>query len=140
MLIPVREELDVFEARRTARRFAGELGFDLKTREELAIAVSELGFNILKHGIAGDMLFEKVRGPGLRITARDIGPPIANLELAMRDGYSDTGPIDPARRGRGLGCGLGAVLRFSDNFEYQAGVGEKRISIVRYLRRPKKAA
>jgi serine/threonine-protein kinase RsbT len=144
MLIPVREELDVFEARRTARRFAGELGFDLKTREELAIAVSELGFNILRHGIAGDMLFEKVRverlGPGLRVTARDFGPPIANLELAVRDGYSDTGPIDPARPGRGLGCGLGAVLRFSDNFEYQAGVGEKRISIVRYLRRPKKAA
>jgi serine/threonine-protein kinase RsbT len=139
MLIPVREELDVFEARRTARRFAGELGFDTKTREELAIAVSELGFNILKHGIAGDMLFEKVRGPGLRITARDIGPPIANLELAMRDGYSDKGPIDPARPGRGLGCGLGAVLRFSDNFEYQPGVGEKRISIVRYLRRPKPA-
>jgi anti-sigma regulatory factor (Ser/Thr protein kinase) len=142
MLVLVREDLDVFEARRTARRLAVELGFDMQGREELAIAVSELASNIVKYGVAGDILFEKVRaerwGNGLRVTARDVGPPIANLALAVRDGYSDTGPIDPLqlRHRKGFGCGLGAVLRFSDFFEYAPGEGEKRICIVRYARRP----
>jgi anti-sigma regulatory factor (Ser/Thr protein kinase) len=142
MLVLVREDLDVFEARRTARRLAVEVGFDIQGREELAIAVSELASNIVKYGIAGDMLFEKVRaerwGNGLRVTARDIGPPIVNLALAVRDGYSDTGPIDPSqlRYRKGFGCGLGAVVRFSDSFEYAPGEGEKRICIVRYARRP----
>ncbi len=142
MLVLVREELDVFEARRTARRLAVELGFDAQGREELAIAVSELASNIVKYGVAGDIMFEKVKaerwGNGLRVTARDIGPPIANLALAVRDGYSDTGPIDPfdLRHRKGFGCGLGAVVRFSDNFEYAPGEGEKRICIVRYVRRP----
>src|SRR5438067_143316 len=131
MLVLVREDLDVFEARRTARRLAVELGFDTQGREELAIAVSELASNIIKYGVAGDILFEKIRaerwGNGLRVIARDIGPPIANLALAVRDGYSDTGPIDPLqmRHRRGFGCGLGAVVRFSDGFEYAPGDGEK---------------
>jgi anti-sigma regulatory factor (Ser/Thr protein kinase) len=142
VLVAVREELDVFEARRTARRFAVEVGFDPQAREELAIAVSELASNIVKYGVAGDILFEKVRterfGNGVRVTARDVGPPIANLSLAVRDGYSDAGPIDPdqMRHRKGFGCGLGAVVRFSDSFEYQPGLGEKRICIVRYARRP----
>jgi anti-sigma regulatory factor (Ser/Thr protein kinase) len=142
MLVLMREELDVFEARRTARRLAAEVGFDAQGREELAIAVSELASNILKYGISGDIMFEKVKaerwGSGLRVTARDIGPPIANLALAVRDGYSDTGPIDPLqmRHRKGFGCGLGAVVRFSDFFEYAPGDGEKRICIVRYARRP----
>jgi anti-sigma regulatory factor (Ser/Thr protein kinase) len=142
MLVLVREELDVFEARRTARRLAVELGFGRQASEELAIAVSELASNIVKYGISGDILFEKIKaerwGNGLRVTARDIGPPIANLALAVRDGYSDTGPIDPMqmRTRKGFGCGLGAVVRFSDWFEYAPGSGEKRISIVRYAQRP----
>jgi hypothetical protein len=72
------------------------------------------------------------------VVARDIGPPIANLALAVRDGYSDTGPIDPLdmRNRKGIGCGLGAVVRFSDFFEYAPGEGEKRICIVRYAHRP----
>lgn len=142
MLVPIREDLDVFEARRAARRIATEMGFDVQAREELAIAVSELASNIIKYGIAGDIFFEKTRadrwGNGVRVTARDIGPPIADLTLAIRDGYSDKGPIDPLqlRHRKGFGCGLGAVVRFSDTFEYHPGNGEKRISIIRYARRP----
>jgi len=48
MLVLVREELDVFEARRMARRLALELGFAMQASEELAIAVSELASNIIK--------------------------------------------------------------------------------------------
>jgi anti-sigma regulatory factor (Ser/Thr protein kinase) len=79
-----------------------------------------------------------VRGIGIRIVARDVGPPFHDLETAMRDGHGDRGPVDPSqmlRRG-GLASGLGAVARFTDSFEYQTEVGGKTITVVRYLRRP----
>jgi anti-sigma regulatory factor (Ser/Thr protein kinase) len=133
----------VFEARRTARRFAVESGFGAQAREELAIVVSELASNIIKYGVSGDISFERVSaerlGNGVRVVARDIGPPIVDLALALRDGYSDTGPIDPMkmRTRKGFGCGLGAVLRLTDHFEYLPGQGEKRICVVRYVKRPR---
>jgi anti-sigma regulatory factor (Ser/Thr protein kinase) len=141
--IGIREDLDVFEARRVVRRLAVELGFNLQTREELVIVVSELGSNILKYGVSGDILMEPISdrfGPGIRVTARDIGPPIANLTLAIQDGYSDAGPIDPLAllHRRGFGGGLGAVVRLSDAFEYLPGQGNKEIRVVRYARRPKR--
>jgi serine/threonine-protein kinase RsbT len=141
----VREELDVFEARRAVRRLAFDLGFGLHAREELVIVVSELGSNILKYGIEGDITFEPLNderlGAAIKIVARDIGPPIADLTLALTDGYSDRGPIDPIelRKRRGFGAGLGAILRLTDSFEYVPGVGEKRLCVVRYLRRPRPA-
>ena len=66
---------------------------------ELAIVVSELVSNVLKHGIEGtielDPLVDRPCGAGLVILATDIGPPFRNLELALQDGYDDRGPIDP---------------------------------------------
>jgi serine/threonine-protein kinase RsbT len=141
--INVREDLDVFEARRTARRIAIALGFDVRTREELVIVVSELGSNILKYGVSGDILVEAVQdarfGGGIRVTARDIGPPIADLPTAIADGNTDRGPIDPMAliRRKGFGGGLGAVVRLTDSFEYHVGAKDKHISVVRYARRPK---
>jgi hypothetical protein len=74
------------------------------------------------------------------VIARDIGPPFADLALAMTDGCSDRGPIDPVEliHRKGIGAGLGAIARLSDSFEVLPGVGEKRICVVRYLQRPKR--
>jgi anti-sigma regulatory factor (Ser/Thr protein kinase) len=141
----VREELDVFEARRAVRHFAAELGFNVQGREELVIVVSELGSNIIKYGISGDITYEKVEteglGKGIRVIARDVGPPFVNLTLALTDGYSDRGPIGPMDliKRRGFGGGLGAVVRLSDSFECRTGAGEKHISVIRYVRRPKRS-
>lgn len=135
----IREELDVFEARRAVRRLADELGFHRTAREELVIVVSELGSNILKHGISGDITIERVddeaRGVGIQVIATDVGPPIANLELALTDGYSDRGPIDPMAllKRKGFGGGLGAVARLTDAFEYQPLEVGKRLIVTRYL-------
>jgi anti-sigma regulatory factor (Ser/Thr protein kinase) len=140
----VREELDVFEARRSVRSLAMAIGFGVQAREELVIVVSELGSNILKYGISGDITFEALadarRGAGIRLTARDIGPPFANWSQALVDGCSDKGPIDPLelRKRKGFGGGLGAVVRFSDSLELRPGVGEKRLCVERYVTRPKK--
>ena len=139
----IRESLDVYEPRRAILRFGISLGFSRAAGQELSIIVSELGSNIVKYGRLGSIAFDAhadpEHGPGIRIVARDCGPPFHDLSLALQDGYDDRGPIEPAlllRRG-GLGTGLGAVLRLSDSFEVEQEPDGKRIVADRYLRRPR---
>jgi len=122
-----------------ARRLALQFGLGAKRAAEIAIVVSELATNIVKHGIRGEITLildddAPPRGE-MTVIARDVGPPIRDLEMATTDHYDDRGPIDPAlilKRG-GLGTGLGAVLRLSDRFEYQELEVGKEIK-VRFLR------
>jgi anti-sigma regulatory factor (Ser/Thr protein kinase) len=132
VVYPVRAPEDVAIARNQAQRLARELGFGKRRGAEIAIVVSELASNIVKYGVRGEMAFiletaaDGCGGPGggrgvLTVVARDAGPPIRDLALALRDGCDDRGPIEPAilaRRG-GLGTGLGAVVRLADRFEYR---------------------
>jgi len=140
--IQIADPLDVFIARRVAQRIAAEIGFPSFARQEIAIVVSELATNILKYARRGDINLRAIdappRGPGLEIIAEDEGPPIADLEMALRDGYSAHGPILPERQiGRGgIGGGLGAVLRMTDSFEYRPGPHRKSFHTIRYLKRP----
>ena len=137
-IFPVRAMGDVLIVRKRAQELGVQFGLGGKRSTELAIAVSELATNIVKYGIHGEVVVildqdAGVRG-GIRVVARDVGPPIRNLEVALQDGCDDTGPIDPAlvlRRG-GLGTGLGAVLRFADLFEYQQGETGKAIIVTFY--------
>ena len=117
-----------------ARRFALRFGMATRRATELAIVVSELASNIVKHGIRGEIVLtlDPDAPPQGEITveARDIGPPIRDLQLAMTDHHDDQGPIDPAlllRRG-GLGTGLGAVARFADRVEYHEREGGKTVT------------
>ena len=134
-IFPVRAMGDVLIVRKRAQELGVQFGLGSKRSTELAIAVSELATNIVKYGIHGEVVLildqnTGVRG-GIRVVARDVGPPIRNLEVALQDGCDDTGPIDPTlvlRRG-GLGTGLGAVLRFADLFEYQQGETGKAIIV-----------
>ena len=117
-----------------ARRFATRAGMSSRRASELAIVVSELATNIVKHGVRGEitLTFDPGVPPGgeILIAARDVGPPIHDLELAMTDGFDDRGPIDPALllRRRGLGTGLGAIARLADRLEVQAEEGGKTIT------------
>src|SRR5262245_32464724 len=103
---PVRETLDVYEPRRAIQAIAERLGFSRSDCRELAIVVSELASNIIKYGVSGTITIEGVCDPqcglGVSVVAQDVGPPFHDLTLAVRDGYDDRGPIDPAtllRRG-----------------------------------------
>lgn len=135
---PVRAMGDVLIARKRAQEMALQFGLGSRRATEIAIAVSELATNIVKYGIHGEVNVVQDptvgRNGGIRVVARDVGPPIRNLEVALQDGCDDTGPIDPTlvlRRG-GLGTGLGAVLRFADLFEYQQGESGKAITVTFY--------
>lgn len=131
---------DVVVAASQGRRFAARCGFGTRRATELAIVVSELASNIVKHGVRGEIRLIWRPGPPphgeLAVEAHDVGPPIHDLELAMTDGYDDRGPIDPAlilRRG-GLGTGLGAIARLADLLEYRQEEGGKVIT-ARFLPR-----
>ncbi|HZF13360.1 MAG TPA: ATP-binding protein [Thermoanaerobaculia bacterium] len=136
-LIPVRRREDALGASREAQRLGQLFGLGKKRAAELAIVVSELGSNIAKYGVQGEIgLSFDTDGLGtVRVVARDVGPPFQNLEIALTDGCNDRGPIDPADilGRRGLGTGLGAVLRLADQFECRQDAGGKEITV--HLRR-----
>jgi serine/threonine-protein kinase RsbT len=138
-------DIDMLRARQAVKRCAHDLGFSSTEVAELVIVVSELASNILKYAGHGEILVEAVNdtrhGAGIAIAASDAGPAFHDLGMALRDGHGDRGPILPERYfGRkGIGSGLGAVVRFTDSFEcVPASVG-KRIRVVRFRRRPRRS-
>ncbi|HLM71905.1 MAG TPA: ATP-binding protein [Polyangiaceae bacterium] len=142
----IAHEIDVFSARRAARELAEQLGFDKIEREEIAIVASELASNIVKYGIRGKIEMDEVRdrvlGRGIVLRAKDFGPPFHDVAMAIQDGYDDRGPLDPAKlfKRRGIGGGLGAVIRFTDSFRCEPAEdgGGKTVIVIRYRKRPKR--
>lgn len=134
----VRDSLDVYAPRQAVLVLAEEQGFSRWDAKELAIVVSELASNIVKYGVRGsielDALVDPARGAGVSVVAHDVGPPFHDLQMALRDGCDDRGPIDPAQllKRAGLGIGLGAVVRFTDTFDVQQHATGKSIRVVRY--------
>jgi anti-sigma regulatory factor (Ser/Thr protein kinase) len=141
--LPIAIDVDVLGARSAVRRCATDLGFPPKEVAELVIVVSELASNIIKHAGGGAILVEPVNDPrhggGICITASDAGPAFHDLGMALRDGCCDSGPILPERfYGRkGIGSGLGAVVRFTHTFQCDEQPGGKQIRVVRFRRRPR---
>jgi anti-sigma regulatory factor (Ser/Thr protein kinase) len=108
----------VSEARRTATQLAERLGFDATGAGNVALVVTEIGTNILKHGGAGQILFTPLRRDGVRgieIVGIDRGKGIADVERSLRDGYSTAGSA---------GTGLGAIRRLSAGFEVFSAAGQ----------------
>ena len=135
----VRHSIDSFVARRSAMELAREIGFDRLACVEIAIATSELAVNIAKYGVSGHVTLTAVhdpdRGPGIAIVASDRGPPFHDFEMALRDGCDEEGPIDPGEilHRHGLGAGLGAVARFTDELSWQPTPDGKEVRAVRYM-------
>jgi serine/threonine-protein kinase RsbT len=94
---------------------------------KIVTASSELARNTVDYGGGGTVRIETVqndRRSGLRLTFEDQGPGIADIEEALRDGYTS---------GSGMGLGLGGSKRLSHEFEIFSKPGEgTRVSIVRW--------
>jgi serine/threonine-protein kinase RsbT len=124
---PILIEQDVVLARQLARKLAQECGMRLIDLTKLVTAVSELARNTMVYGGGGDMdwqiLDENVR-TGLRLTFRDEGPGIADIKLAMTDGWTS---------GSGLGLGLTGARRLVEEFELDTAPGKgTRVTITRW--------
>ena len=113
--------------RQAVRQRAVDLGFSLVDQTKIVTAASELGRNTIQHGGGGRALIEIINDgtrKGLRLTFEDQGPGIADIALAMRDGYSTGG---------GLGLGLSGAKRLSNEFAITAAPGEgTRVVITRW--------
>jgi len=124
---PLVTNADVADARRAVHAAARDAGFRRTDAVRLATAASELGRNVVVHGHGGRMILSRVDGGvGIRLVFRDDGPGIADLGLALRDGYSSRG---------GLGHGLGGARRLVHDFEVQSPPdGGTRIIVTRWRR------
>lgn len=124
-----------------ALAFARAAGLDVRTQWAVAIAASELSTNIVKFGLPGTLTLRLQQGPplALEIEAADYGPGFADLDHALRDGVSEgldrtaPGPRPMARRG--LGLGLGAVQRMTDELTIRPRLGGGSVVIARMLAR-----
>ena len=113
--------------RQKVRQRAVELGFSLVDQTKIVTAASELARNTILHGGGGRAIIDVVSNGvkrGLRLTFEDDGAGIADLELAMKDGYSTAG---------GLGLGLSGARRLSNEFDVQSAPGKgTRVVIARW--------
>src|SRR5581483_10646394 len=98
--LPLTADEHIVIVRQAVRHRAVELGFSLVDQTKIVTAASELARNTIQHGGGGKVTIEIVSDgvrKGLRLGFQDEGPGIADIALAMRDGYSTGG---------GLGLGL----------------------------------
>lgn len=115
--LPLMAEADVVKARQAVRAWAAELKFSLVEQTKIVTAASELARNTITHGGGGEMrLLDLEHGgrKGLQLIFEDSGPGIADIELAMKDGYTT---------GSGLGLGLGGAKRLMNDFSIHSQVG-----------------
>jgi len=116
--VAITTDADVVSARQQARSMGGDLGFSSTDLTLLATAISEVARNITAYAGEGEVRLRIVRGAngreGIEVIAHDEGPGIANVELALQDGYTT---------GTGLGLGLPGARRLVDEFDLQTAPG-----------------
>ncbi|HYX85811.1 MAG TPA: anti-sigma regulatory factor [Gaiellales bacterium] len=116
--VPIVTDVDVVTARSSGRALAEEAGFSGSDLTMIATAISEVARNILVFAGQGEVRIEAVEEDGragIEVVARDDGPGITDVELALQDGYST---------GHSLGLGLPGTRRLMDEFEIASAPGE----------------
>jgi serine/threonine-protein kinase RsbT len=108
---------DIVTARQEGRRLSSVLGFSSTDLTLIATAISEVARNIRLYAGEGDVQLKLVRErdrEGILVVARDRGPGIKDVDLAMQDGYSSKGSS---------GLGLPGARRLMDDFEIRSRPG-----------------
>ncbi len=114
----IEKEQDVVPYRNRVKEYAVKIGMSLVNQTKLITAASELVRNMLKYANGGLAIIEvinKGRDNGIRLVFDDKGPGIADISLAMKDGYST---------GKSLGIGLPGTKRLVNDFDLKSEVGK----------------
>lgn len=114
---PVVKEQDVVPLRNRVKEYGVKAGMSILNQTKLITATSELLRNLLKYGGGGRVIIESVsngRDNGVRVTFIDNGPGIADISLAMKDGYST---------GKSMGLGLPGTKRLVNEFDIKSELG-----------------
>lgn len=124
---PIKTSDDVVRVRQIVRLWAAELKFSLVDQTKFVTATSELARNTLEHGGGGSMTAEMIENgakKGIKLIFEDQGPGIANIELALRDGFTT---------GSGMGLGLSGSKRLVNDFNIKSEIGRgTQVTIVRW--------
>ena len=124
---PLRSEDDIVASRQKVRALTQQLKFSLVDQTKMITAASELSRNTVVHGGGGSMRWELLDDGvrrGLRLHFEDRGPGIADVKLALTDGWTS---------GTGMGLGLPGSKRLVNEFDLQSVPGQgTRVSITRW--------
>jgi anti-sigma regulatory factor (Ser/Thr protein kinase) len=129
VIAAVSEPSQVSEARRLVGQYARGIGMPPTRVAEIAIVVTELATNLLKHGGSGNILAtqrDDEEGAGLELLALDSGNGMADVSRCMDDGYSTAGSP---------GNGLGAIARLADDVRIYSRPGLGCAIMARFLQR-----
>ena len=123
----VERDQDVVPFRNRVKEFAVKIKMGLVNQTKLITAASELVRNMLKYGKGGEIDIEIIsrgRDNGIKLTFKDKGPGIADINLAMQDGYSS---------GKSLGLGLPGAKRLVSEFDIKTVLGQgTTITIIKW--------
>jgi serine/threonine-protein kinase RsbT len=127
--IEITSDQDVVRVRQLIRAVAVAVQLSLVDQTKLVTAASELARNTLVYGGGGTVEVTRVengRRAGIRIVFTDQGPGIADVDLALTDGYTTGG---------GLGLGLSGARRLVDEFDINTAVGQgTSITVTKWCR------
>jgi serine/threonine-protein kinase RsbT len=125
--LPIQRDDDIVRVRQEVRKRALSLGLSLIDQTKLVTAASELARNTLVHGGGGELQIGALEGrglSGLRLVFSDQGPGIADVEEALRDGFTTGG---------GLGLGLGGARRLVNELAIESTPGAgTRVTVVKW--------
>ena len=131
VVVEIRSPEQVTTARKAVQARAAAIGLSTLEMTKFVTAASELARNALVHGGGGRMTMLDIQRdgkPGLQLDFEDQGPGIADVTLALSDGFST---------GKSLGLGLGGAQRLVQHFEVVSslpGVGT-HVRIAQWKRR-----
>lgn len=116
-VLPISSSGDIVRVRQAVRARAAAVGLNLIDQTKIVTAASEIARNALEYGGGGHVLIEMImngKKRGVRLTFEDTGPGIADIELALKDGYTT---------GAGLGLGVGGAKRLCNEFHIESKIG-----------------
>lgn len=133
--LPITEISQVGDCRRAVAALAQGAGLSEPLRGQLSIIVTELANNLVKHTPqGGSIVYREIRvdgEPGIEVLALDQGPGMEDVARCLGDGYSTAGSP---------GTGLGAVVRFSTEFDIYSRLGGGTAILSRTFARDRWAA
>jgi serine/threonine-protein kinase RsbT len=130
--VPITTEREVDLCLQVVRTWAAREGLGLVDQTKLMTAASELVRNAVRYGGGGTMTVGRtsLNGiSGVRVVVRDHGPGMADIDLALTDGYTTGGS---------MGLGLAAARRLADEFSIESTAGGGTTVTISRRRRPER--